>query len=215
MQHFYIAFCMLSTQELDYYGQRVIMSSQRFVVGINHDLLLLVGVFVDPAFFEDILDLLVQDLVNAFEIIADHLRPDEISSDSFGSPFDRCLDKQSSIVADFISNLDEFSVVVSCQCFLDLCFLPLGWCKCFVVSASNNQILDSCSEFFLKLLNCGLGVFNSIMQGCCGQDLKILDTGKRQNMDDFERMIDVRYVSLLFPSLGLVFFSGEDEGFGE
>lgn len=154
------------------------MYSQRFIVCLDHDILLLVGVFVDSTFFEDFLDFLVQDLVDTFEVVADHLRPNEIPSDSFGRPFDRCLNKETSVVADFICNLDEFSVVVSSQSFLDLCFLSFGWCKCFVVSASNNQILDSCSEFLLKFLKCGLGVFNSIMQGCCGQDFKILHTSK-------------------------------------
>lgn len=154
------------------------MSSQRFIVGFNHDILLLICVLVDSALFKYFLDFLVQDLIGAFEVIADHLRPNEISSDSFRSPFDRCLDKKTSIVADFISDFDELSVVVSGQSFLDLCFFSFGWCKGFVICASNNQIFDSCSELFLKFLNRGLGVFNCIVQGCCGQDLIILDTSK-------------------------------------
>lgn len=88
------------------------MFSQWFIIGLDHYILFLVGVFVDSAFLEDFLDFLVQGLIDTFEVVADHLRPNKISSDSFGCPFGRCFDKETSIIADLICNFDDFSIIV-------------------------------------------------------------------------------------------------------
>lgn len=85
--------------------------SQRFVICFDLQKFLFLRQCINSALLEYSFNLLIKSFVDSSELVTDELRPYEVSLDAFRSPAGRSLRQESTIIADFISNLDKFGVV--------------------------------------------------------------------------------------------------------
>ena len=96
----------------------------------------------------------------------------------------------------------------------DLKSLPLGLVERLVVRKLSHQVSDLLSKMFFKLCKCGLGVLDSIVQGCRQQHdvVRYFSVG-REHSGNRDRVIDVRGCSCVLTTLVPMLLGCKCDGF--